>query len=243
MNDNENKNVVTQPAESETAPSVTPTANQVDYNAKLNELSQNLINQNQIIKNQHQENKTIKEENEALTKMLNENNAKIDTLQKQIQELLSKQPTQVVEQNSNPVVNDQRVDTLMKEFEEFKKSNQLRETEKQLAPVLETLQNEYKLNNEQIDLFIDKTTKDYGIDWTFNTSANVKKQLVQTLMPTIFNTTPTQNVGAIGGADRTMVNPNTQFVAQKTQQDLDRQKIKLQNQTARFESLFGNRLK
>lgn len=243
MNDNENKNVVTQPAESETAPSVTPTANQVDYNAKLNELSQNLINQNQIIKNQHQENKTIKEENEALTKMLNENNAKIDNLQKQIQELLSKQPTQVVEQNSNPVVNDQRVDTLMKEFEEFKKSNQLRETEKQLAPVLETLQNEYKLNNEQIDLFIEKTTKDYGIDWTFNTSANVKKQLVQTLMPTIFNTTPTQNVGSIGGADRTMVNPNTQFVAQKTQQDLDRQKIKLQNQTARFESLFGTRLK
>lgn len=243
MNDNENKNVVTQPAESETAPSVTPTANQVDYNAKLNELSQNLINQNQIIKNQHQENKTIKEENEALTKMLNENNAKIDNLQKQIQELLSKQPTQVVEQNSNPVVNDQRVDTLMKEFEEFKKSNQLRETEKQLAPVLETLQNEYKLTNEQIDLFIEKTTKDYGIDWTFNTSANVKKQLVQTLMPTIFNTTPTQNVGSIGGADRTMVNPNTQFVAQKTQQDLDRQKIKLQNQTARFESLFGTRLK
>lgn len=243
MNDTENKEVITQPVESETAPSVTPTANQVDYNAKLNELSQNLINQNQIIKNQHQENKTIKEENEALTKMLNENNAKIDTLQKQIQELLSKQPTQVVEQNSNPVVNDSRVDTLMKEFEEFKKSNQLRETQEQLAPVLETLQNEYKLNNEQIDLFIEKTTKDYGIDWTFNTSANVKKQLVQTLMPTIFNTTPTQNVGSLGGADRTMVNPNTQFVAQKTQQDLDRQKIKLQNQTARFESLFGTRLK
>lgn len=239
-------NVVQQPATENTAPNVTPTVDKpVDFQSKLNELSQNIVNQREIIKTKHEENESIKQENKILTDMITESNNKIDALQKQMQELLAKQsnPTeQTYQDKPNNLVNDDRIDVLINKLAEIEKNSKLRETQEKISPVLDTLHNELGFTNEQINLFMEKT-KEIGIDWTTNTSVNEKKELVKSLVPIIFKQNPIQNVGMFGGADNSVINSSRSIEYKQTQQDLDRQKTKLTNQIDKFSSMFGGHLK
>lgn len=240
------ENVVQQPTTENTAPDITPKVDSpVDFQSKLNELSQNLVSQREIIKSKHQENENIKQENKILTDMINESNTKIDALQKQMQELLAKQSEsteKIYQDKPNNLVNDERIDILMNKLAEIEKNSQLRETQERISPVLDTLHNELGFNSEQINLFIDKT-KEMGVDWNTNTSADAKKALVKSLVTIIFPQNPIQNVGAFGGADSSVINSSTSSGYKQTQQDLDRQKTKLTNQAEKFKSMFGGHLK